>query len=102
MSEADDQSKGESRSLFKKFKVSSRKAELIRDKNRCIHQTKQERNQSMDIGIVSPIIIPPPPLFVINIVITPLSLKPEPPVHIFRYNHIGQFNLYLNLILKYS
>ena len=108
MSEADDQSTGESRSLFKKFKVSSWKAELIRDKNRCIHQTKQERNQSMDIGIVSPIIIhiPPPPLFVINIVITPLSLKPEPsgiyitsllPDHI-----IGQFNLYLNLILKYS
>ena len=42
MSEADDQSTGESRTLFKIFKESSRKVEWIRDKIR------QDRKQSID------------------------------------------------------
>ena len=41
MSEADDRSTGESRGLFKIFKVSSRKAKWILDKNRRIEETKR-------------------------------------------------------------
>ena len=66
MSEPDDQLTEESRSLFNKFKVFSRKAEWIRELNRCTQETRQERNQSMDTYMgLSPLMIhipAPPPI----------------------------------------